>query len=174
MTEYGSTSPWGAWHGSIAADLASAADYLSRCQRSLAGEIAPDRFYFADKAMAPSGFHHRARAAVPRGRALARRVRNRHRDQGGRRGSRVLDNLRAPFRSRRASRRLAAVQPRAAGRPSFRSAVSEAVQVGDTIAWAAARPDPAAEDVTEAIDRAGAKLIEVGRRAVQLAEELAP
>lgn len=30
--------------------LDSCADYLSRCRRSLAGEIADDRFYFTDKA----------------------------------------------------------------------------------------------------------------------------
>lgn len=54
MSEYRNANPWGDWHESIADGLASATDYLSRCQCSLAGEIAPDRFYFAEKGPVPS------------------------------------------------------------------------------------------------------------------------
>src|SRR4051794_28803429 len=52
MMEHRINDPWGAWRGGIAERLASCADYLSRCQRSLAGEIAPDRHYFEMKARA--------------------------------------------------------------------------------------------------------------------------
>ena len=46
------TGPWGPWHGHIGEGLAHCADYLGRLQRSLAGEIAPDRHYFGAKAAA--------------------------------------------------------------------------------------------------------------------------
>jgi hypothetical protein len=42
--------PWGTYRNVIEERLASCADYLSRLQRSLSGEIAPDRHYFNDKA----------------------------------------------------------------------------------------------------------------------------
>ena len=46
------TGPWGPWHDHIGEGLAHCADYLGRLQRSLAGEIAPDRHYFGAKAVA--------------------------------------------------------------------------------------------------------------------------
>jgi hypothetical protein len=42
--------PWGPYRATIEDHLDICADYLSRLRRSLAGEIAPDRHYFADKA----------------------------------------------------------------------------------------------------------------------------
>jgi uncharacterized protein YukE len=42
--------PWGPYRATIEDHLDTCADYLSRLRRSLAGEIAPDRHYFADKA----------------------------------------------------------------------------------------------------------------------------
>jgi uncharacterized protein YukE len=42
--------PWGPYRATIEDHLDACADYLSRLRRSLAGEIAPDRHYFADKA----------------------------------------------------------------------------------------------------------------------------
>jgi hypothetical protein len=42
--------PWHPYRGTIEDHLDTCADYLSRLRRSLAGEIAPDRHYFADKA----------------------------------------------------------------------------------------------------------------------------
>lgn len=42
--------PWGPYRATIEDHLDTCADYLSRLRRSLAGEIAPDRDYFADKA----------------------------------------------------------------------------------------------------------------------------
>jgi hypothetical protein len=41
---------WGPYRAAIEDHLASCADYLGRLQRSLAGEIAPDRHYFRSKA----------------------------------------------------------------------------------------------------------------------------
>jgi len=46
------TGPWGPYHDHIGEGLAHCADYLGRLQRSLAGEIAPDRHYFTTKAQA--------------------------------------------------------------------------------------------------------------------------
>lgn len=43
---------WGPWHGHVAEGLDSCADYLDRCRRSVEGDIAPDRHYFAEKARA--------------------------------------------------------------------------------------------------------------------------
>jgi hypothetical protein len=42
--------PWGPYRATIEDHLETCADYLGRLRRSLAGEIAPDRHYFADKA----------------------------------------------------------------------------------------------------------------------------
>jgi hypothetical protein len=42
--------PWGPYLAAIEGHLDTCADYLGRLRRSLAGEIAPDRHYFADKA----------------------------------------------------------------------------------------------------------------------------
>jgi hypothetical protein len=42
--------PWGLYRATIEDHLDTCADYLGRLRRSLAGEIAPDRHYFADKA----------------------------------------------------------------------------------------------------------------------------
>jgi uncharacterized protein YukE len=42
--------PWGPYRAAIEDQLDCCADYLGRLRRSLAGEIAPDRHYFADKA----------------------------------------------------------------------------------------------------------------------------
>jgi hypothetical protein len=42
--------PWGPYRPTIEDHLDACADYLGRLRRSLAGEIAPDRHYFADKA----------------------------------------------------------------------------------------------------------------------------
>jgi hypothetical protein len=42
--------PWGPYRATIEDHLDTCVDYLSRLRRSLAGEIAPDRHYFADKA----------------------------------------------------------------------------------------------------------------------------
>lgn len=42
--------PWGQYRGSIQETVDVCADYLDRLQRSLRGEIAPDRFYFREKA----------------------------------------------------------------------------------------------------------------------------
>jgi len=47
------------------------------------------------------------------------------------------------------------------------------VQIGDTIAWAAAQGDPADETVSEALDQAGAKVVGIGRRVACLATDLA-
>lgn len=41
---------WGEHRATVEDQLAACADYLSRLQRSLAGEIAPDRHYFNEKA----------------------------------------------------------------------------------------------------------------------------
>jgi hypothetical protein len=42
--------PWAPYRAAIEDHLDTCADYLGRLRRSLAGEIAPDRHYFADKA----------------------------------------------------------------------------------------------------------------------------
>lgn len=42
--------PWGPYRTTIEDHLDTCTDYLNRLRRSLAGEIAPDRHYFADKA----------------------------------------------------------------------------------------------------------------------------
>ena len=43
---------WGPYRCTVADRLAACEDYLGRLRRSLAGEIAPDRHYFAEKAVA--------------------------------------------------------------------------------------------------------------------------
>ena len=42
--------PWHPYRSSVEDHLGTCTDYLGRLRRSLAGEIAPDRHYFADKA----------------------------------------------------------------------------------------------------------------------------
>lgn len=42
--------PWGPYRATIEDHLDTCTDYLGRLRRSLAGEIAPERHYFADKA----------------------------------------------------------------------------------------------------------------------------
>jgi hypothetical protein len=42
--------PWGPYRATLEDHLDTCADYLGRLLRSLGGEIAPDRHYFADKA----------------------------------------------------------------------------------------------------------------------------
>lgn len=44
------TDSWGPYRATIEDHLATCADYLSRLDRSVAGEIAPDRYYFNEKA----------------------------------------------------------------------------------------------------------------------------
>ncbi len=44
------TDSWGPYRATVEDHLATCADYLSRLERSVAGEIAPDRRYFNDKA----------------------------------------------------------------------------------------------------------------------------
>lgn len=44
------TDPWHPYRSTVEDHLGSCTDYLGRLRRSLAGEIAPDRRYFADKA----------------------------------------------------------------------------------------------------------------------------
>ena len=44
------TDPWHPYRSTVEDHLGSCTDYLGRLRRSLAGEIAPDRHYFADKA----------------------------------------------------------------------------------------------------------------------------
>lgn len=44
------TDPWHPYRSTVEDHLGTCADYLGRLRRSLAGEIAPDRHYFADKA----------------------------------------------------------------------------------------------------------------------------
>jgi hypothetical protein len=44
------TGPWGPYRATIEDHVDTCTDYLGRLRRSLAGEIAPDRHYFADKA----------------------------------------------------------------------------------------------------------------------------
>lgn len=43
---------WGPYRSAVEGRLDTCDDYLGRLRRSLAGEIAPDRFYFGDKAHA--------------------------------------------------------------------------------------------------------------------------
>lgn len=50
MNANNGADPWGTHRHVIEDRLGSCADYLSRLQRSLSGEIAPDRHYFNDKA----------------------------------------------------------------------------------------------------------------------------
>ena len=54
---------WGPYRSTIGDALAACEDYLGRLGRSLAGEIAPDRFYFGDKA---EGLRDAAQALVDR------------------------------------------------------------------------------------------------------------
>lgn len=42
---------WGPYRGSVVDGVVACADYLGRLERSLAGEIAPDRHYFGEKAV---------------------------------------------------------------------------------------------------------------------------
>lgn len=44
------TDPWHPYRSTVEDHLGACTDYLGRLRRSLAGEIAPDRHYFADKA----------------------------------------------------------------------------------------------------------------------------
>jgi hypothetical protein len=63
------TDPWGPYRPAVEDQMAACADYLGRLQRSLAGEIAPDRHYFNDKAYQ---LQELARALVRRGQDIER------------------------------------------------------------------------------------------------------
>lgn len=52
MHEDHHADPWGPYRSAITEQFASCHDYLTRLQRSLAGQIAPDRHYFNSKAAA--------------------------------------------------------------------------------------------------------------------------
>jgi hypothetical protein len=61
--------PWGPYRPAVEDHVAACADYLGRLQRSLAGEIAPDRHYFNDKAYQ---LQEVARGLVRRGQDIER------------------------------------------------------------------------------------------------------
>jgi hypothetical protein len=63
------TDPWGPYRPAVEDHVAACADYLGRLQRSLAGEIAPDRQYFNDKAYQ---LQEVARGLVRRGQDIER------------------------------------------------------------------------------------------------------
>lgn len=165
MSEYRNANPWGDWHESIADGLASATDYLSRCQRSLAGEIAPDRFYFADK----------ARALRDSASALVRRCSQVERWLGEcgaditspqlDEGTVVWTTCALPLGHDGPHDHSPAPSPAQHVDRAFDVLISEMVQIGDTLAWAASQVETSAEDVTEALD----KVVELGRRFVTLA-----
>jgi hypothetical protein len=50
MTMTGKRDPWGPYRGTIDDHLATCSDYLGRLKRSAAGDIAPERHYFNEKA----------------------------------------------------------------------------------------------------------------------------
>jgi hypothetical protein len=73
MTSTSRDNSWGPYRPTLEDQLAACADYLDRLQRSLAGEIAPDRHYFNDKAYQ---LHEVARRLVRRGQEIERWLRS--------------------------------------------------------------------------------------------------
>ncbi len=69
MTPTDGDDSWGVYRPGIESHLATCADYLDRPQRSVAGEIAPDRHYFHDKA---HQLHEAVRVLVRRGQDIER------------------------------------------------------------------------------------------------------
>jgi hypothetical protein len=105
--------PWGPYRATIEDHLDTCGDYLDRLRRSLAGEIAPDRHYFADKA---HHLHTAARRMVrssPGHRRLARRMHRENRAHVHRRHP-PCRRLRAARRSSPPSRRPRWTAPRQA------------------------------------------------------------
>lgn len=142
------TGPWGPYHDHIGEGLAHCADYLGRLQRSLAGEIAPDRHYFTTKAQALRD------ASV----GLLRRARDVERWLGE--GHDSDDDGRSP------SERLAARAD---------ALVAVATDVADTLAWATG--DLAAGNgsmvVGEALGDTARRLERLRRAAQELAVDVA-
>lgn len=73
MTSSSRDDSWGPYRPTLEDQLATCADYLGRLQRSLAGEIAPDRHYFNDKAYQ---LHEVAGRLVRRGQDIERWLRS--------------------------------------------------------------------------------------------------
>ena len=72
MTSIDRDDPWGVYRPGIESYLTVCADYLARLERSVAGEIAPDRPYFHDKAQ---NLHDAVRLMVRRGQDIERWLR---------------------------------------------------------------------------------------------------
>ena len=72
MTSIDRDDSWGVYRPGIESHLAACADYLGRLERSVAGEIAPDRRYYHDKA---HELHEAVRVLVRRGQDIERWMR---------------------------------------------------------------------------------------------------
>jgi len=168
MSDDTTTGPWGPYHDHIGEGLAHCADYLGRLQRSLAGEIAPDRHYFGDK----------ARALRDASVGLLRRARDVERwlgacdadyeDEGGTVGSCAL-----PAGHAGAHDDGPTPAERLAERADALTAV--ATEVADTLAWATLAVDAGDDsaEVTDALGAAARRLGELRRGAGQLADQVA-
>ncbi len=167
MSNDTTTGPWGPFHDHIGEGLAHCADYLGRLQRSLVGEIAPDRHYFGAK----------ARALRDASVGLLGRVRDVERWLGscdadyeadGATGSCGLAAGHAgahdegPSRAERLGQRADAL-------------ASVATEVADTLAWATLAVDASDEgdDVADALRASARRLGELRRGAGELAAEVA-
>lgn len=159
------TGPWGPFHDHIGEGLAHCADYLGRLQRSLAGQIAPDRHYFGAK----------ARALRDASAGLLRRARD---------VERWLGSCDAAYGSEGGSCALPAGHPgghgdgptpaqRLADRAEALTAV--ATEVADTLAWATFALDAGDDspEITDALGVAARRLAQLRRGAGELADQVA-
>jgi hypothetical protein len=147
------TGPWGPYRGHVEQGLAHCADYLGRLQRSLAGEIAPDRHYFTTKAAALRD------AAV----GLLRRARDVERWLGSCDAGEGIDadGEDGPTPAERAGKRAEAL-------------AAMATEVADGLAWATLAVDAGdgSPEVADALLDAARRSGELARGAASLAAEI--
>ena len=163
------TGPWGPYQDHIGEGLAHCADYLGRLQRSLAGEIAPDRHYFTTKSQA---LRDAAVGVLRRARDVERWLGSCDADYGADSdGEELRSCTRLAGHVGGHDNRPSPVE-RASGRAEAMAAL--ATEVADGLAWATLAVDAvdAGPEVADALLDAARRLGELARGAASLAAEV--
>ena len=158
------TGPWGPYHDHIGEGLAHCADYLGRLQRSLAGEIAPDRHYFTTKAQA---LRDASTGLLRRARDVERWLGSCDAAYGSEAGSCALPAGHAgghgdgPTPAQRLAERAEAL-------------TAVATEVADSLAWATFALDAGDDcpEITDALAAAARRLGQLRRGAGELADQV--
>jgi hypothetical protein len=161
------TGPWGPYRDHVEEGLANCADYLGRLQRSLAGEIAPDRHYFTTKAAA---LRDAAVSLLGRARDVERWLGSCEAGYGAD-GDEVRSCTRPAGHVGGHDDRPSPAE-RADGRAEAVAAL--ATEVADGLAWATLAVDAGDDgpEVTDALVDAARRLGELARGAASLAAEV--